>query len=235
MDPVRSRPAKGTATTASGRSASNGVDNFIVVKYKVYAIIRLIFMKKITFFLIILTFSFSSVFAQTSTSQLNSTTTSTATSTKQSKIEQRNEKIRSFASQMQQRLNIIVGNLEKTAFRIETQINKLASSTATSTDISAVRIKLADAKKKIEELKTDIAGLGQKVEEVIVSKKPKTAFYTVREKLIKSFVAKIKVIHKELLDSVKLVKKEIIKLNKQENSISTENSTASTTATSTNQ
>ncbi len=231
MDPVRSRPAKGTATTASGRSASNGVDNFIVVKYKVYAIIRLIFMKKITFFLIILTFSFSLAFAQDSTSSASSS----ARSIKLSQLEQRNEKIRNYTAQMQERLNIIVGNLEKTAFRIETQINKLASSTATSTDISAVRIKLADAKKKIEELKTDIAGLGQKVEEVIVSKKPKTAFYTVREKLIKSFVAKIKVIHKELLDSVKLVKKEIIKLNKQENSISTENSTASTTATSTNQ
>lgn len=188
-------------------------------------------MKKITFFLIILTFSFSLAFAQDSTSSASSS----ARSIKLSQLEQRNEKIRNYTAQMQERLNIIVGNLEKTAFRIETQINKLASSTATSTDISAVRIKLADAKKKIEELKTDIAGLGQKVEEVIVSKKPKTAFYTVREKLIKSFVAKIKVIHKELLDSVKLVKKEIIKLNKQENSISTENSTASTTATSTNQ
>ena len=182
-------------------------------------------MKKITIFLIILTFSFSSVFAQTSTSQLNSITTSTATSTKQSKIEQRNEKIRSFASQMQQRLNIIVGNLEKTALRIETQINKQinqsASSTATSTDFSAAKIKLTDAKNKIEELKIGIANLSAKAEEVIASKTPKTAFYNVREKMVKAFIAKIKVIHKELLDSVKLVKKEIIKLNKQENSTST--------------
>ena len=156
------------------------------------------------------------VFAQDlSTSMASSTATSTTTSTKLLKLEQRNEKIRNYTAQMQQRLNVIVGNLEKTALRVETQINKLASSTATSTDFSAARAKLADAKKKIEELKTSIAGLGQKVEEVIVSKKPKTSFYTVREKLVKALVSKIKVIHKELLDSVKLVKKEITKINAQ--------------------
>jgi len=214
-------------------------------------------MKKITIILILFTFSFSSVFAQSSTSSggvciqvitplrnsktneckifptpcdvpanlgvewkqdqtcLQENSTSTATSTKQSKIEQRNEKIRNYTAQMQERLNVIVGNLERTALRVETQINKLASSTATSTDLSAARAKLADAKKKIEELKTGIAGLGQKTEEVIASKTPKTAFSTVREKLVKAFVAKIKVIHKELLDSVKLAKKEIAKINAQ--------------------
>ncbi|MEK7566100.1 MAG: hypothetical protein AAB494_00290, partial [Patescibacteria group bacterium] len=65
-------------------------------------------------------------------------------------------------------------------------------------------------------------------------KTPKTAFYNVREKLVKAFIAKIKVIHKELLDSVKLAKKEMIKLNRQENSSSITTSTVSTTTTSTN-
>ncbi|MCR4275741.1 MAG: hypothetical protein NUV83_03285 [Candidatus Wolfebacteria bacterium] len=178
-------------------------------------------------------------FAQSPTSSATSTATSTATSSnKLFKLEQRNEKIRNFAAQMQQRLNVIVGNLERTALRVETQINKQinqsASSTATSTDLLAAKIKLADAKKKIEELKTGIASLGQKVEGVIISKTPKTAFYNVREKLVKAFVAKIKVIHKELLDSVKLAKKEMIKLNRQENSSSITTSTVSTTTTSTN-
>jgi len=169
----------------------------------------------------------SSAFAQSPTSSdrqirgggITRTATSSSTSTTLSKLEQRNEKIRSFALQMQQRLSVIVGNLEKTASRVETQINKQinksASSTVTSVDFSASQAKLADAKKKIDELKTGIAGLGQKAEEIMVSKTPKTAFYTVREKLVKAFVAKIKVIHKELLDSVKLAKKEIVKTNAQ--------------------
>jgi len=169
-------------------------------------------MKKTLIFLTIFIFSFSVALAQ---DQATSSATSTATSTKLLKLEQRNEKIRNYTAQMQQKLNVIVGNLERTALRVETQINKLASSTATSTDFSAARAKLADAKKKIEELKTGIAGLSQKAEEVIASKTPKTVFYNVREKLVKAFVSKIKVIHKELLDSVKLAKKEIVKINSQ--------------------
>lgn len=182
-----------------------------------------------TLSLVLFLFS-SSAFAQNSTSSA----TSTATSNKLLKLEQRNEKIRNYTAQMQQRFNVIVGNLDRVAVRIENHINKLTQEN-TSTDFSAAKTKLADAKKKIEELKTGIAGLDQKVEGVIVSKTPKTAFYTVREKLVKVFIAKIKVIHKELLDSVKLAKKEIVKLNKQENSASTATSTVSTTTTSTSQ
>ncbi len=189
----------------------------------------------LTGFVFILTLISPAAFAQSPTSSATSTATSTATSSKLSKLEQRNRNIRNFSVQMQERLNVIVGNLERTALRIETQINNLSSSTATSADLSAAKTKIADAKKKIDELKTGIASLSQKTEEIIASKTPKTAFSTVREKLVKTFIAKIKVIHKDLLDAVKLAKKEIVKLNKQENSTSTATSTASTTTTSTNQ
>jgi len=198
----------------------------------------------LTIFVFALSLVSSLAFAQSSTSSdkqiikergITRMATSSGASTTLSKLEQRNEKIRNFSAQMQQRLNVIVNNLEKIALRVETQINKLASSTATSTDFSASQAKLSDAKKKIDELKTGIAGLDQKVEEIIASKTPKTAFYMVREKLVKVFVSKIKVIHKELLDSVKLAKKEIIKLNQQENSVLVATSTISTTTTSTSQ
>ena len=42
VDPVRGRPAKGTATTASGRSASNGIDGMAGKVARAYAVGRLL-------------------------------------------------------------------------------------------------------------------------------------------------------------------------------------------------
>ena len=157
------------------------------------------------------------------------------TSTRLTQKEQRAERIKNFTSQMQERLNVIVGNLERTALRIETQIDKLASSTATSADLTAARAKLADTKTKITELKTAISNLTVKAGDIIKSKTSKTAFYAVKEGIVKKIlIAKIKIIHKELLDVVLLAKKEIIKTKVQNKDNPTSTVVTTTAATTTN-
>lgn len=162
---------------------------------------------------VIMTFVFAAgVFAQT--------TTPTSTVPKKmpasakadelkARLEQKKEKIRQIvAAKVDHRLRVMLENQEKLAVRLADRIEKLAQE---GVDVSVGREKLAQARKNIDEAKTALANIEKDVLAAVGASNSKTALASVKAKISKGVVEKIKSAHRLLAEAIASLKKGISK------------------------
>ena len=130
-------------------------------------------------------------------------TTSVTDKTGLTKAQEKIARIRNFTSAMEHRFDVIAGNLDSLAKRIE---NKIAELSQEGKDMTQAKAKLNDAKLKIQDAKVELTNLKQGVETMLTSSDPKKAFYNVRVKLVKNVMGKIKIAHQALVDTIKTIK-----------------------------
>ena len=117
-------------------------------------------------------------------------------------LENRKNNIRNYFGRMIKRFEEAVKRLKNLADRIESRLNKF---TELGKDVSASRISLGEAKRKIADAETAIAEAKSKLDDVLNSDSPKEAFKEVRVLVVKARDA-IKDAHQALVKVIKEIK-----------------------------
>lgn len=113
------------------------------------------------------------------------------------------ERLQEAVKKLENSLEVRITNLDSLAARIQTRIAKLQQG---GKDMTAATVKLAEAQKAIAVAKAELAILKKADATMVASKKPATAFATIKTKTAKNVTVKIKAAHKALVDTVVLMK-----------------------------
>lgn len=116
--------------------------------------------------------------------------------------QKRADKIRSYFNNMVKKIQAAISRESKLADRIESRLNKLASA---GKDVSALKIKLADARTAIKDAQKYLDDAKTQMETILKSDNMKQAFQDVKT-LIKNAVEKVKLAHQKLVDIVNSMK-----------------------------
>ncbi|KKR10347.1 MAG: hypothetical protein UT37_C0003G0046 [Parcubacteria group bacterium GW2011_GWA2_39_18] len=110
--------------------------------------------------------------------------------------------IRLHFNNMVRKIQAAINRESKLADRIELRLNKLE---AAGKDISALRVKLADARMTIKDAQKYLDDAKAQMENVLKSENIKQAFQSVKA-LIKNAVDKVKLAHQKLVDIINSIK-----------------------------
>lgn len=122
--------------------------------------------------------------------------------TKEMLAEKRKALITNFYYVLKKRLEAAVERLKKLGTRISSRLDKL---TAQGYDVSALKVKLADAQTKLSEVEKTISLLDPQMTGVINSETPKVAFEKVRNNL-KEIKQNLKDVHQEYVEIIVEIK-----------------------------
>ena len=100
-------------------------------------------------------------------------------------------------------LDVRIANLDGLAGRIQTRIAKVQLE---GKDMTAANAKLGEAKKAIADARAALTALQKADAAMVASTKPATAFANIKNKTAKNVVVKIKAAHKALVDTVVIIK-----------------------------
>lgn len=140
--------------------------------------------------------------APTSTNSVRAASTTAQTAPMDAKTAKK-MKLQGAVAKMEQSLEVRIGNLDGLAARIQTRIAKLQ---AEGKDMTMASAKLAEAQVAIAAAKTELATLKKADAAMVAAAKPATAFAGIKNKTTKNVVAKIKIAHKALVDTVVIMK-----------------------------
>lgn len=111
--------------------------------------------------------------------------------------EMRKARISNYVSKMEQRLDVLINNLDKAVSKMEQRMSFLLNQPAlgftnANPEVVNFNSKLANAKTKIQDAKTALENLKKNFKDALASTTPKVAFSNIKEKMVKDVVAKIK-------------------------------------------